>query len=317
MGTALYTARAPPPRFSVGDHLLYAAAMRRSLIAGANAWFRAAESELPPGRRILHDGFARHLAEHDPRVELVRLGRFLVPPLWLTVDALRTVHCVRHRTIDELVLAAVDEGFRQVVVVGAGYDMRRSRFADRLDGVRWVEMDQPAMIERKRRLIEGVPGVARDVDAVPIDLEARSLGEALGGIHLDRAAPTCFVVEGVIHYLPRSRVDDLLRSIAAHGPSRSILSFIRSDVYERAGAGLIGLVSGLGEIPRLHFPTEELHDLLAQHGFGAVRSYALAEQIARFAPNAAGRRAGASQDVVVADHSGSRRPTTPAAPLTR
>ena len=49
------------------------------------------------------------------------------------VDELQIAHCVRHRSIDELCLQAVGrDGFRQIVVLGAGYDTRPLRLGDHL-----------------------------------------------------------------------------------------------------------------------------------------------------------------------------------------
>lgn len=271
----------------------------RSLIAGANAWFRAKESRLPAGERILDDPWAERLAERNPRIELIRLGRFLLPPLGRAVDELRTAHCVRHRAIDELLLRAVEaDGFRQVVVVGSGYDMRLSRFDARLRDVRWIEVDQPAMLARKWRLLDGAAGVRRDGARLALDLATDSLAAALAGDDFDPAAATCFVVEGVIHYLEPARLALLLDAIAGvGGPVRAIVSFIRSDVYQRATPTLIRLVRALDELPRLHFTPEELAALCARHGLVGFRSWSLEEQIEAFAPEARGRRVGLAQDV--------------------
>src|SRR5215475_8105975 len=100
----------------------------RSLVAGVNALFRANESRRPEGQRLLSDAFADVLSERDPRVSAIRYARFAVPDLRRIVDELQTAHCVRHRAIDELVLEAVRGGFRQIVSIGAGYDMRPLRF---------------------------------------------------------------------------------------------------------------------------------------------------------------------------------------------
>ena len=62
-------ATAPPLRWS------------RSLVAGVNAEFRARETALPDGQRILSDPWARLFSEGDPRVRLLRAGRWLWPPL--------------------------------------------------------------------------------------------------------------------------------------------------------------------------------------------------------------------------------------------
>lgn len=270
----------------------------RSLVAGANALFRAAESRRAPDARILHDPFAHLFAESDPRVLAIRYGRFLALPLWAQIDALQTVHCVRHRAVDELILRAIAGGARQVVVAGAGYDMRPARFADRLDGVRWIEADHPATAARKWRILAARGGVQRPVEHTGVDLDVDSLGGALERTRFDPALPTCFVLEGLVHYLAPERLDALLADAArGPGPRVVLITFIRTDMYESAPGLFVKIVQAVREVPRLHFTTEGLAARCAQHGLGGFQSWRLAEQIAEFAPVARGRRAGVSQDV--------------------
>lgn len=259
--------------------------MDRSLIAGANAWFRAAESE----RRdpILVDKYAVHLAERDPRIQAVRFGRFAIPPLAREIEELKVAHCVRHAAIDRLVLDAVEDGFARVMIVGAGYDMRASRFG--LKNV--VEVDHPATqarkIERLRSLqVAPVTRVAADlmVDDLPASNE-----------------PTVFVLEGFLHYLSPHRFDDLLHSIAAAPRARIIASFIRTEMYVNADSLFVNLIRLVQEIPRLHFTTEGLRERLARHGFERFRAWDAGAQIDELVPNARGRRIRLSQDVAVAE----------------
>jgi methyltransferase (TIGR00027 family) len=268
-----------------------------SLVAGANALFRAKESARPD--HILEDGFAALLGGKDLEVELLRFARFLIPPLFSMVDQLQTVHCVRHASIDQLVLEAVKGGARQVVLVGAGYDMRVMRFPRELDGVTWIEVDHPATAEQKRRRLAGLPGWAARIETAVVDLLGGSLTAALAGTSFARHEPTCFVLEGLVHYLPRARLEALLAEIAG-GPATLVLSFIRSDMYRRAPGMFIRLVQLLREVPHLHFSPGELRALCEAHGFRDVRSFTYDEQVEAFAPAARGRRHGVSQDVAVA-----------------
>src|SRR5262249_53304396 len=155
----------------------------------------------PESSRILFDPFARALAGRNPLLHLVRFARFVVPALRHAIDQLQTAHCVRHRSIDELILRSVEhDGFEQVVVLGAGYDMRPHRLSDRLGQTRWFEMDLPLMAERKQRLVRGLVEADR-VTYAPIDLRCDSLARRLAATSFDAGRPTCFVLEGLVHYL--------------------------------------------------------------------------------------------------------------------
>jgi methyltransferase (TIGR00027 family) len=204
---------------------------------------------------------------------------------------------------DELILRAVEaDGYRQVVVVGAGYDMRPSRFAGRLGGVRWFEVDLPAMTARKQALLARLPGVAREVEHVAADLGTTSLLASLAAHGFDPAAPACFVLEGLIHYLSADALDALLAEVAAgSGRRRALLSFIRTDVYLAAGSPLRTLFRLMREIPRLHFTRNGLARVCARHGLGRYETWPLREQVRCFAPEATGRPVGSSQDVAQLD----------------
>ena len=284
--------------------------MNRSLIAGANALFRAKESTRPNGDRILVDPFAHALAERALRVSAVRFARFVIPPLQRTIDELQTAHCVRHRAIDELVLAAIAEhGVRQVVVIGAGYDMRASRFSQRINGVKWIEVDHPATQARKVALLRAMHE-PKSVERVSVDLMDEPLERALARSSFDDTLDTCFVAEGVIHYLSNARFDALLSSIASvRAPVRFVFSFIRDEMYAEANPLFLALVTSLREVPALSFSRQELVARCGAHGLDRLSTFTLNEQIERFAPMARERRVRLSQDVGEAIRA-SRAPTS-------
>ncbi len=274
-------------------------------MAGINAAFRARESLRPPSARVLEDPWAKWFVEHDARVQMVRFGRFLVPALARMVSELQTIHCVRHRCIDELVLHAIEvDGCTQVVAVGAGYDMRAYRFADRSPHVVWFEVDHPSILARKQRGLDrarrdAAPHLER-VRRLAITRLQGTLVLDLQRFGLDPSQPTCFVLEGLVHYLSPTQFEALLATFGSFpGRCRLVFSFIRSDVYLGAPGLFVSLVKLLREVPRLHFSPRDLATLCARHGLDSFRSWSGGEQVQEFAPAAHGRAIGLSQDVAV------------------
>lgn len=269
----------------------------RSLIAGANAWFRAAESQRSD--RILDDPWAVHLAERDPRVQAIRFGRFVIPPLRREIEELQAAHCVRHRAIDELVVRATRDGFRQVVIIGAGYDMRAFRL--RMDGLRVFEIDHPATQSRKIERLKRLRLREGPVTRVAADLQVDDVATVLARAGWEGSQPTAFVAEGVIHYLSMDRLEALLSSSARAHQRRWILSFIRSDMYGKRDIVFDQLIRIVHEIPRLHFTPDQLRALLARHGLSHTRVWTGEEQVQELVPQARGRRFRLSQDVAQGD----------------
>ena len=284
----------------------------RSLVAGVNAMFRALETRRRPDERILDDPFAHHFAERDPRVTLLRMARFFLPVLRGLVRELQTAHCVRHRALDALVMRALDAGATQVVIVGAGYDMRAQRLGPSAIGARWFEVDHPATQRRKQALCAAHPACARiPVTRVAADLLQADLATSLCRTDFDANAPTCFVLEGLVHYLPPTRHQALLRALAhADTPRTVLLSFIRTEVYDQASPLFVRAVRILREVPRWHTTAHALGALATPHGFALSRTWTCAEQAEAFAPQARGRAAGLAQDVALLENSPSlQRPS--------
>ena len=113
----------------------------------------------------------------------------------------------RTRFFDAFVDDALDEGIRQVVVVGAGYDSRAWRLAR--PGVTFFEVDQPATQDDKR---------AKAPDGGPVyvaaDVTDPRLPETLrrAGLRADR--PTAFTLEGLVAYMSTEEVAALFTRLA-------------------------------------------------------------------------------------------------------
>jgi len=111
---------------------------------------------------------------------------------------------------DDVVTRALDDGARQVVVLGAGYDTRAWRMAR--PHVEFFEVDEPAtQADKRSRAPAGGP---RFVAAkIGVDDIARVLTNA----GFDARSPTVFTVEGLTMYLPESVVNSLLATLAQLG----------------------------------------------------------------------------------------------------
>ncbi len=267
---------------------------RRSTIAGVNALFRMKETAR--SSRILEDRFAAKLADERLLVQAIRFGRFAVPGLSRVVSELQTAHCVRHKTIDDLMLRAVAEGFRQVVVVGAGYDMRPTRFAAQIGDVRWYELDRGEINDRKRRRLGRA--LVRPYESAELELDGDSVLKALEPTSFDPDWDTLFVLEGLIHYLDQTQLKALLADCSrGRGRRRVVMSFIHSEMYAQADPRLVFLLQLIEEVPRLHFTPAHLAALCARARLQRFSSWSYADQVRQFAPAAAGRAVGATQDV--------------------
>lgn len=142
--------------------------------------------------------------------------------------ALRTLR------LDELVKLAVEDGVSQVVLLGAGLDLRAFRL-DELGttphGVTVFEVDHPDTQRVKRRRLGDRMPKAQDVRFVSVNFETQSLEAELLAAGFQPTKPAVVVWEGVTMYLhPEARRATLaaLGRLLAPG-SRVGISYVRPE----------------------------------------------------------------------------------------
>jgi methyltransferase (TIGR00027 family) len=121
---------------------------------------------------------------------------------------------VRTKYFDDYLLAAVGAGVRQIVILASGLDSRAYRL-NWPSGTVVYEIDQPQVIEFKTTTLADLgaqPTAARRT--VPIDLRA-DWPAALRAAGLDADAPTAWLAEGLLIYLPPEAQDRLFDNITA------------------------------------------------------------------------------------------------------
>ena len=121
---------------------------------------------------------------------------------------------IRTKYFDEYLLAAVQAGVRQVVILASGLDSRAYRLPWP-DGTTVYEIDQPAVIEFKTRTLADLGATpTANRRTVPIDLRA-DWPAALRTAGFDTGAPTAWLAEGLLIYLPSEAQDRLFDNITA------------------------------------------------------------------------------------------------------
>ncbi len=151
---------------------------------------------------------------------------------------------VRTKYFDDYFLNATGAGVRQAVILASGLDSRAYRLAWPAGTVVY-EIDQPQVIDFKTTTLAGIgaePTATRRT--VPIDLRA-DWPAALQAAGLDTTAPTAWLAEGLLIYLPPEAQDRLFDNITALSVAGStiatefvpgIIDFDAERVREMSGA---------------------------------------------------------------------------------
>ncbi|MEM7436088.1 MAG: class I SAM-dependent methyltransferase [Myxococcota bacterium] len=250
-----------------------AASQTAVLIAGYRA--RASDGD----DRLCHDPWAARLAG-DQGEALCRRWDAHWPAMGLWV-ALRT------RYIDDCVLAALDGGVDQVVLLGAGLDTRAARL--RRNGVRFFEVDHPAsQADKVARLgrLEGYP--EETATLVPCDFEQDDFVAQLADAGLDRARRTCFVWEGVVYYLPEDAARSTLTRLSSEFDPESCVIFDylnenlvgSNDRLRDEDRAMKGIVEELGEPMR--FGINDATPLMSDCGYRFLQTVSYDELALRY-----------------------------------
>ena len=179
---------------------------------GATAFFpscvRAMEKD--EARPLFEDPFAAWFIDEEATEKFRRLIR--------TFPAVRETARYRVCIMNETLERAIADGVKQVVTLGAGFDMRSQIF--RAQGVRFCDVDQPAVLEFKRKILEA-RGVA-PCTSIPGNYLEIDLPGKLSEAGFDLEAPILFIWEGNTMYLPAQLIHDFLDRLRARIPRMAI-----------------------------------------------------------------------------------------------
>lgn len=211
------------------------------------------------------------------------------PEIAAVYHHMRNYQAVRTHFFDAYFADAVAAGIRQVVILASGLDSRAYRL-DWPAGTTLYEIDQPKVLAYKEMTLAGhdvSPSVRRR--AVAIDLR-QDWPAALRTAGFNTAAPTAWLAEGLLMYLPAEGQDRLFEQITAlSAPGSRIAAETaanhadqrRQEMSERFKkvAEQIGLEQTV-DVQDLIYHDEHraaVSDWLNEHGWRATAQHATAE----------------------------------------
>lgn len=191
--------------------------------------------------------------------EARRMLRPMIPTGLFEYVIARTKH------FDHLFGQCLQDGFRQIVLLGAGYDSRPYRLTAGAGKAFVFEADAPATQQEKRRIMadSGVP-IPDTVRFVAVDFECDDLFGQLTTQGYDATVPTLFIWEGVTYYLSPQAVDEMLRTIGTHAAPGSLLGF---DFQHIVGEHVLIDTKLQGEQSKFGMNANSCADYLGSFGF--------------------------------------------------
>lgn len=168
---------------------------------------------------------------------------------------------------------AIQQGFRRILVVGAGFDTLGVRLAQESAEFEVIEVDHPATqaVKRSALVRGGLP--------LPANLRFTSIDLTTGGIPLPHpnGESTVFILEGVLMYLREQDVIRLLNRIREETAGQTLVIFSFMTRWPDGGSGfrprsrmIETWLSWCKEPFTWSFEPERMEEFLLAHGFRLV-----------------------------------------------
>lgn len=213
-----------------------------------------------------------------PTMRRFIIRKFIPPGIYEYVIA-------RTKVMDAEFIAALETGFAQIVLLGAGFDTRALRFAELNRGTRIYELDIATTQKPKIKVLQQKKlKIPDELCFVSIDFDNQSILEVLSEAGYQKSQKSLFLWEGVSMYLSDQTVDETLNFIhsGSSSDSRVTFDYIYASVLRREGKlfgeqGSYHMVSSVGEGWRFGIEDGEIGQFLAVRGFELVAHYTPAD----------------------------------------
>jgi len=202
------------------------------------ALFRAVETTRPKSKRLFADPYAINFLDKDLQrvikiAALPLIGRLIPRLIHKKGMGAISSGIARTKYIDDLLEAAIKEGSRQVIILGAGFDTRSIRL-DFLKNILIIEIDHPDTSNFKLAIFKkNIGQLPRNVTFQQVDFNRQSLNEIAEQARINFSLPTTIIWEGVTNYLTKQAVDKTFHFTKQFvSPFNMIFTYIDKDVLE-------------------------------------------------------------------------------------
>lgn len=174
------------------------------------ALFRAIETERPKEKRLFTDKFAINFL--DLRLKIATkfsgipvIGSIIPKIIQHKASGALSSGTARTKYIDDLLQKTIQDGIKQILILGAGFDTRALRL-DFLKNISVIEIDHPDTSKFKLdRLNLSVQ--PKNISYLRLDFNKENLQDLAQRQKIDFNIPTTILWEGVTNYLTQEAID--------------------------------------------------------------------------------------------------------------
>ncbi len=246
-------------------------------------------AENAAGMRALHTRYEAPQVFSDPYAEKLTngswrfflrwsvLARLVLSPRQPALMATRGQIVSRSRYAEDSLAAAIADGVRQYVIIGAGMDSYALRHAGVEDLVVY-EVDHPESQAHKQARLQELGLTPRTaVRYCPVDFEHEGLFDGLSRSGFNPGLPAYFSWLGVTYYLSPEAIAATLKGVASHAAAGSELVFDyaipeqqRTGGDAKAWATIKKDTARMGEPLISCFSREEIESLVSGNGLAVI-----------------------------------------------
>lgn len=199
------------------------------------AFCRATEQYLPENEQLFTDPLAYPLLSgiYQCLLRSPKMRQYVIDQTEAAAKGLYGEQICRTRYIDEAASTAFQEGIRQLVILGAGFDSRAYRLPG-VENVQVYEVDMPRVQRQKiKRLAKLLGELPQNVHFLPIDFAEQDLTIEMQRSSFDPTQPALFIWEAVTQYLNEDAVAKTLRFMGSCAPhSRIVFTYVLKWMIE-------------------------------------------------------------------------------------
>ena len=242
---------------------------------------RAAHQMLDHGS-ILCDPFAMKILREDEKDVLQFANAHPLASIG------RLVTAARSRIAEDALSRAVDQGIRQIVILGAGLDTFALRNPHGARQIRIYEVDHPATQAWKRqRVADAQIALPPWLIFVPVDFERDDVGDKLGTAGFQQNSPAFFTWLGVVPYLTEDAIGRTLDYMSSIQNSEVVFDYMEppaasSEELRQLDTERTERLKKLDERSVSRFEPAGVAAMLRSHGFSAVEDINFQEIASRF-----------------------------------
>lgn len=245
------------------------------LFARWSAGAKAFEYSLPSKQRVIEDPLAKYYAGEE--------GMKVVGMMQVINPSIRKAIVLRARYIDDYSCQSLNEGFEQVVLLGAGYDSRYFRLKE-FQSVKIFELDLSSTQTIKKTLTRRLLGKLPDnVVYVSLDFSKDSLTDKLKSAGFQKHIKTLFIWEAVTLFLNQDILEQTLGELAELGSAnRLVFDFIPPELIDdqtdyKGNRKLLELCAAVKEPLTFGCQPEKMKGILHRLGYDGIKILSLEE----------------------------------------